>query len=69
MLLEFEWVLRSVYELSRDRTQAAMLHVLGLPTVTIERPERVARALRWHDGGMNFDDTLHLRLRTMQTIS
>ena len=62
VLLEFEWVLRSAYELPRDRTQAAMLHVLGLPTVTIERPERVAQALRWHDGGMDFADALHLSL-------
>lgn len=32
----------------------------GLPNVTFQEPERVAAALKWADGGMDFADALHL---------
>ena len=62
VLLELEWVLRAVYKLPRERIQVAMLHILGLPNVSIERPEQISQALRWHHNGMDFAGALHLSM-------
>lgn len=60
VLLELEWVLRAVYELSRKSILKAMLHILGLPNVQAELPEQVAFALDNYERGLDFADALHL---------
>lgn len=62
VLLELEWVLRAVYELSQQSIQQAMTQILGLANVNIERADRIATALSWYDRGMDFADALHLSL-------
>lgn len=42
----------------------ALLQVLGLANVQVEKPVEVAMALSWYQGGMDFDDSLHLALAT-----
>lgn len=60
VLLETEWVLRSV----RGGATASVIEALrafgGLPTVTIEDGDSVAVALDLAAGGMDFADALHL---------
>ena len=60
VLLEAEWVLRSAYGMDRIAIIQALTSVAGLPQVTFEQPERVARALTWSAEGMDFADALHL---------
>src|SRR5438105_875382 len=59
VVLESEWVLRS-YRLTRERILEQMGDFIRLPTVTVEHPLRVARALAWAEAGMDFADALHL---------
>ncbi len=59
VVLESEWVLRS-YRLTRPQVLAQLRHFLSLPTVTVENPLRVAKALAWAEAGMDFADALHL---------
>lgn len=60
VLLEAEWVLRSVYDMDPTVIAAAFRKVLGLPTVTPEEPDRLARAIEWFETGRDFADALHL---------
>lgn len=60
VLLECEWVLRSAAGLDRERVHFVLTSFLGLPTVRVETPERVACALDWFAQGMDFADALHL---------
>ena len=60
VMLEAEWVLRSLYELPAGRVVAALRALAGLPTVTVEDAALVARALRWADSGADFANALHL---------
>ena len=60
VLLETEWVLRSVYALERGAVQRGLRNFLGLPNVTAEATGRVARALSWYEQGLDFADALHL---------
>ncbi len=60
VLLELEWVLRAVYELSAANIFKSLLTVLGLPIVRIEQPEQVARAIDLYRQGLDFADALHL---------
>jgi predicted nucleic-acid-binding protein len=60
VLLETEWVLRSVYRLTGERLVASLRAFAGLPGVTLEDPAAVARALDWTERGMDFADALHL---------
>ena len=60
VLLETEWVLRSVYGYNRSRIAAALRGFAGLPRVMLESPEVVATALEWLAQGMDFADALHL---------
>ncbi len=60
VLLELEWVLRAVYDLSAAAVERALLHILGLPMVQPEQPEAVALALTHTRGGLDFADALHL---------
>jgi predicted nucleic-acid-binding protein len=60
VLLEMEWVLRSVYELKPPEIFKGLLQILGLPNVVPESPEQIALALEYYRQGMDFADALHL---------
>lgn len=60
VLLETEWVLRSVYGLGPSAVTAAFRKLLGLAGVSAEAPGRIAQALRWYEQGFDFAGALHL---------
>ena len=60
VLLETEWVLRSLYEFPDERVHAALVAFVGLETVKVEHPTRVATALDWFVQGIDLADALHL---------
>ena len=60
VLLETEWVLRSVYGLSKDSILAALRSLAGPQNVQLEDAGVVAQALEWSDKGLDFADALHL---------
>lgn len=60
VILETEWVLRSVYGFSRLQTASALRAFLGLPSVSTDSPNLLAKAFGYADSGMDFDDALHL---------
>lgn len=69
VLLETEWVLRSVYGYSASQLVAALRAFAGLPRVTIDDADATAEALEWMDAGMDFADALHLtRARTSEAF-
>jgi predicted nucleic acid-binding protein len=60
VLLETEWVLRSVFEFTPTEIAKALADFAGLPSVTLEDAAIIATALDWTAGGMDFADALHL---------
>jgi predicted nucleic-acid-binding protein len=60
VLMECEWVLRSVYEYEPSDFVEAFRDFAGLEKVTLEDRELAATALNWHEQGMDFADALHL---------
>jgi predicted nucleic acid-binding protein len=60
VLLETEWVLRSVYGFSAARCAKALTDFAGLPRTTLEDPTAAARALGWMRQGLDLADALHL---------
>src|ERR1700744_559927 len=60
VLLETEWVLRSVYEYLARPLAKALRAFAGLPHVVIEDARFVAKALDWMEDGLDFADALHL---------
>ena len=60
VLLEVEWVLRSVYDLPVARIIAALRALGGLSGITVEDASLVAKAMEWTERGMDFADALHL---------
>lgn len=60
VLLETEWVLRSVYEFSASQCAKALANFAGLPRVTVEDAPAAAKALSWMEKGVDFADGLHL---------
>jgi predicted nucleic-acid-binding protein len=60
VLLETEWVLRSLYGFSTDRLAAALRALAGLRTVFLEDEIAVAKALDWFTEGLDFANALHL---------
>ena len=60
VLLETEWVLRSLYGYDCPRIHAALTAFAGLANVELDDPARAARALDWFAKGMDFADALHL---------
>lgn len=60
VLLEMEWVLRSVYEFKLPEIEKGMLQILGLLNVVPEFSEQIALALEYYRQGMDFADALHL---------
>ncbi len=60
VVLEAEWVLRAAYELNRADVCRTLRWVFGLPNVELTDPRRMARAIDWHESGLDFADALHL---------
>jgi predicted nucleic acid-binding protein len=60
VLLEAEWVLRSVYGYGADKLVKVLRAFAGLPRVTIEDSVPAALALDWMERGLDFADALHL---------
>lgn len=60
VLLEAEWVLRSVYGFAPAQVIKALTAFAGLPRVTLEDAALAAIALDWTLKGMDFADALHL---------
>ncbi len=60
VVLETEWVLRSLYRFERPAIDDGLTRLLGLPGIEIEDRQAVARALDWYGQGQDFADALHL---------
>ena len=60
VLLESEWVLRSVYGFTAGKVAAALRAFSGLPGVLVENPVLLTQALDLAEKGMDFADALHL---------
>jgi predicted nucleic acid-binding protein len=60
VMLETEWVLRSVYDYSAAQVCKALRAFAGLPRVSLENPALAAFALDHAERGMDFADALHL---------
>ncbi|HMN74179.1 MAG TPA: type II toxin-antitoxin system VapC family toxin [Rhodoblastus sp.] len=60
VMLECEWVLRSLYGYSPAQVTRALRAFSGLKTVSVEDPAALAQALDLADAGLDFADALHL---------
>ncbi len=60
VLLETEWVLRSVYKRSQREIVTTLRTFIRLPHVFAEDSAAMLRALEWTEAGMEFADALHL---------
>lgn len=58
-LLEFEWVLRSAYRLTRESILHSILTICGLPNLTVENAWQVVQACELYSKGLDFADALH----------
>jgi predicted nucleic-acid-binding protein len=59
VVLELEWVLRSVAEQPAGKVLDCLAHLTALPGITIEDHEQVETALRHCREGTDFADALH----------
>ena len=62
VVLETEWVLRSVFGFDRTTIASLLSALIRLPSVEIEKFDRIDRALDMFAGGLDFADALHLSL-------
>lgn len=60
VLLETEWVLRSLYRYTRLRIAEGLRSLAGLAEIKLEEASIAAQALAWFEGGLDFADALHL---------
>ena len=60
VILEFEWVMRGFYQLSRTDIQRIFESLCGLEHVQIEDRGIVLTALNAYQQGLDFADALHL---------
>jgi predicted nucleic acid-binding protein len=60
VMLECEWVLRSVYGYSPPEVCGALRAFAGLPRVSVEDLGMVVQALDLSENGVDFADALHL---------
>jgi predicted nucleic-acid-binding protein len=60
VLLEFEWVLRGFYSLSRKTIIDIFRAIAGIDHVTVEDRARVLAAVDALESGMDFADALHV---------
>lgn len=72
VVLETEWVLRFAYDYSPTEIIAALRQVFGLSNVTLTEPLLIAKAMDWHELGLDFADALHLakceHVKTLKTF-
>lgn len=60
VVLETEWVLRSLYGLGRQAIARALAALVTLPQVHCEDAASITEALAWLRQGLDFADALHL---------
>lgn len=60
VLLETEWVLRSVMKTARSDVRRAFDLLLADPRANVEDRAAVQRAVAWFGSGMDFADAIHL---------
>lgn len=60
VVLETEWVLRSVYNLGPQEILGGLTRLFGLENVETENPAGIAKALSGYAKGMDFADAMHL---------
>jgi predicted nucleic-acid-binding protein len=60
VILECEWVLRSVYGFARSQVVGALEAFCGTPGVSVGDAAAVERAFRLAERGLDFADALHL---------
>lgn len=60
VLLETEWVLRSVYKRLPKDIVETLREFVRLPHVVVENGAATFKALDWAEAGMEFADALHL---------
>ncbi|MGA8146816.1 MAG: type II toxin-antitoxin system VapC family toxin [Gallionellaceae bacterium] len=60
VILEFEWVMRGFYELSRKEIQLVFESLCGLENVQVEDRGSVLAALSAYQKGLDFADAMHL---------
>ncbi len=60
VVIELEWVLRSVYDMSREDMAAVLDDLLAVENITVDRASAVSHALNWYRQGLDFSDALHL---------
>ena len=60
VLLETEWVLRSVYKIARRDIALFFDNVLMTENIVIENMEEIYRAIEWYKLGADFADAVHL---------
>jgi predicted nucleic-acid-binding protein len=62
VLLEFEWVMRGFYAMSRRDVARVFRALLGIEHVVVDSRAAVLHALEAFDGGLDFADALHIAL-------
>jgi len=62
VILECEWVLRSVYKFDREAICGALTALLGLSNVSVQKADAVMFAIAAHLRGVDFADAIHLSL-------
>jgi predicted nucleic-acid-binding protein len=60
VMLETEWVLRSLYKIKADELARALRFLAGLPHIVVEDPDLIMQAITWLEAGMDFADAIHL---------
>lgn len=60
VILESEWVLRSIYRHTKTEIIGAFRSLFGLPGVSLEQPDRVKAALELAESGCELSDAMHV---------
>jgi predicted nucleic-acid-binding protein len=60
VMLETEWVLRTLYKIKADELARALRFLAGLPHIVVEDPDLIMQAITWLEAGMDFADAIHL---------
>ena len=64
VVLELAWVLQAFYEFSAKQFDTVIVHLIGLPNVTVENWQAVLKACEYAERGLEFADALHLARST-----
>jgi predicted nucleic-acid-binding protein len=60
VLLETEWVLRSIYKKSRNEIYNFLSNALNTENLYVENSNEVQNAIEWYKLGADFADAIHL---------